>query len=273
MIRVVGKDSNAKWLISVLLVVGTAGALWYFLKTADQPAPATVTTGPVPVEVGPELPRYPMPSSVEPQRGTGQLITLPPLDDSDAYFKISLVNVFGTDIGELLVEESLIEKFVTTVDNLTSSRISERIRPIGSVRGKFEVDVLDNDQEYILSERNYSRFDHIVTMLANADLDALFDTYRRFYPLLHEAFVRLGYPKGYLNDRVVEVIDHLLDTPYVEGPIRLVRPHVLYEFSDPELEALSSGQKMLLRIGGDHAAQVKQTLRQLRAIIAKPGQE
>ncbi len=273
MIRVVGKDFDVQLLITVLLAVGTVGALWYFLKTADQPAPAAVTTDPVPAEIEPELPRYPMPPPAELQQGTGQLILLPPLDDSDAYFKISLVNVFGTDIGELLVEESLIEKFVTTMDNLTRSHISERIRPIGSVSGQFEVDVLDADQEYVLSERNYSRFDYLVTMLANGDLDALFDTYRRFYPLLHEAFVRLGYPKGFLNDRVVEVIDHLLDTPNVEGPIRLARPHVLYEFSDPELEALSSGQKMLLRMGGDHAAQVKQTLRQFRTLITEPRQE
>ncbi|MCH8059896.1 MAG: DUF3014 domain-containing protein, partial [Proteobacteria bacterium] len=55
---------------------------------------------------------------------------------------------------------------------------------------------------------------------------------------------------------------------HVEAPIRLVRPHVLYEFSDPELEALSSGQKLLLRMGRDHAAQVQQTLRQIRARIA-----
>jgi hypothetical protein len=88
--------------------------------------------------------------------------------------------------------------------------------------------------------------------------------------LFQEAFVRLGYPKGYLNDRVVEVIDHLLDTPTVEGPIRLSRPHVLYTFSDPALEALSSGQKMLLRIGDDHAARVKHTLRRFRTLIAGP---
>ena len=51
-------------------------------------------------------------------------------------------------------------------------------------------------------------------------------------------------------------------------PIRLVRPHVLYEYADPDLEALSSGQKMLLRMGAGNAEQVKQTLRQLRAQIA-----
>ncbi len=272
MLVVVAKPFKAQSLIPVLLAAGAAAALWYFLKTADQPIPVPVAPDPVPAETEPELPRYPMQPSAEPQHGSGELITLPSLDDADAYFHLSLVNVFGRDVGDLLIEEALIEKLVTTMDNLTRSRISKRIRPIGPVGGRFEVDALGGDQEYLLSEHNYRRFDVLVDMLVNADVSTLFDTYQRFYPLFQEAFVRLGYPKGYLNDRVVEVIDHLLDAPRVEGPIRLVRPHVLYNFSDPELEALSSGQKMLLRMGNDHAAQVKQTLRQFRTVITQAQQ-
>jgi hypothetical protein len=259
--------NNAQFLIPVILAAGAAAALWYFFIAIDEPVPAVDVPDPVQEEVEPELPRYPMPLPPEPQHGTGQLIPLPSLDDGDAYFRLSLVDVFGNDVGELLVKEALIEKFVTSMDNLTRSRISSRIRPIGPVGGRFEVSALDNDREYLLSERNYRRYDYLVDMLANANHDALFDTYQRFYPLFQESFVRLGYPKGYLNDRLVEVIDHLLDTPQVEAPIRLVRPHVLYTFSDPELEALSSGQKMLVRMGDEHAAQVKQALRQFRTLI------
>ena len=268
MIEVVADDFKIPWLISILLVVGTAGGLWYFLKTADQLAPTAAAPEPLPAEIEPELPRYPMPARSEPQPGTGPLIPLPSLDDGGAYFRMSLLDVFGNDMGELLVAELLIEKIVTTMDNLPRSHISNRIRPIGPVSGMFEVVDLDDDQKYILSESNYRRYDYHVDMFTNADLDAFFDSYQRFYPLLQEAYVGLVYPQGYLNDRVVEVIDHLLDTPYVEGPIRLVRPHVLYEFSDPELEALSSGQKMMLRMGRDHAAQVQQTLRRFRTLIA-----
>lgn len=273
MLLVVSKDFSAQWLIPVLLAAGAAAALWYFWTTADQPAPVVITTDPAPAKVLPELPRYPMPPLTELQQKTRKLTPLPSLDDGDAYFKLSLVQVFGHGIDELLVAESLIEKFVTAMDNLPRSHISQRVRPIGPVSGRFEVDVLDGNQGYILSERNYNRFDVLVGLFANADADELFDTYQRFYPLLQEAFVRLGYPRGYLNDRVVEVIDHLLDTPTIEGPIRLDRPHVLYTFSDPTLEALSSGQKILLRMGNDHSAQVKQTLRQFRTLIAGPQQQ
>ena len=260
---------NTQFLIPVLLAVGAAAGLWYFFIAIVEPVPAVAVPETVPEEIEPELPHYPMPPLTEQQQKTRELTPLPSLDDGDAYFHLSLVNVFGKDIGELLVEELLIEKIVTSMDGLTSSRIAKRIRPMGPVGGRFEVDALDNDQEYTLSERNFLRYDYLVPALAKADLDELFDTYQRFYPLFQEAFVRLGYPKGYLNDRVVEVIDHLLNAPQVEGPIRLVRPHVLYKFANPELEALSSGRKMLLRMGDDHAAQVKQSLRQFRKLITE----
>ena len=75
------------------------------------------------------------------------------------------------------------------------------------------------------------------------------------------------YPDGYFNDRLVQVIDHLLATPEVVDPIELVRPHVLYEYSDPDLEALSSGQKLLLRMGTDNGKKIKNTLRKLRGLV------
>lgn len=103
--------------------------------------------------------------------------------------------------------------------------------------------------------------------MAGADLEITTETYRRFYPLFQESYVRLGYPDGYFNDRAVEVIDHLLATPEPKDPIRLVRPHVLYEFADAELEALSSGQKLLLRMGSKNAASIKRVLKEFRALI------
>jgi hypothetical protein len=86
---------------------------------------------------------------------------------------------------------------------------------------------------------------------------------------MQQAFAQLGYPDGYFNDRVIAVIDHLLATPEPEEPVRLLQPHVLYEFADPELEALSGGQKLLIRMGPDHAARIKTVLQNFRTRIAK----
>ena len=269
MMRVVARESRLIWVIPALLFVVAAGAGWYFLRPVEEPAPPPTPPEPAPAEVEPELPRHPLPEPAPPPEEAEPLPPLPPLDESDEVFTAALLELFGDDLVALLAEDSLIGRSVTTMDNLTRSRVAMRVRPIGPVGGQFEVDAID-EENYLLSERNFVRYDGMVDSLANADLDALVATYQRYYPLLQEAFVGLGYPEGYLNDRVVEVVDRLLDTPVVEEPIRLVQPHVLYEFADPELEALSSGQKMLLRMGAGNAAQVKMTLQQFRARIAGP---
>ena len=78
----------------------------------------------------------------------------------------------------------------------------------------------------------------------------------------------LGYPNAYFNDRMIDVINHLIATPEVNDPIILHRPHVLYEFIHPELEALSSGQKILIRLGSRNSIKVKQFLIEFKALIS-----
>ena len=123
---------------------------------------------------------------------------------------------------------------------------------------------MENGESLHISPDSYLRYAPLVDIVAFADTDAVVETYRRFYPLFQESYVRLGYPQGYFNDRVIEVIDHLLATPQPPEPVRVVRPHVLYEFADPELEGLSSGQKLLLRMGAKNSEVVKSTLQELR---------
>ena len=116
----------------------------------------------------------------------------------------------------------------------------------------------------LLGFNSYGRYDALVAQIYYADIDAVYDTYERFYPLFQKAYERLGYPDAYFNDRLIEVIDHLVATPMPEGPIVLPRPNVLYEFADPDLEALSSGQKLMLRMGPNNAATIKRLLQKLR---------
>jgi hypothetical protein len=202
--------------------------------------------------------------------GEGELVELPPLEESDTYFALALIDVFGPELETLLADEALIDKSVATVDNLTRSRVAEKIRPVGRLSGNFVVSAAGENGPFYLSPDNYARYRPLVNMVTGADLDELAATYRRFYTLMQEAFAQLGYPDGYFNDRVVAVIDHLLATPEPEEPVRLVQPHVLYEFADPELEALSGGQKLLLRMGPDHAARIREILTELRTRIAQP---
>jgi hypothetical protein len=42
----------------------------------------------------------------------------------------------------------------------------------------------------------------------------------------------------------------------------------MYQYADPKIEALSAGQKLLVRMGPDNEAIVKAKLRELRAAVA-----
>lgn len=265
-------DPDLKLLVPIVLVLIAAGAGWYFrdefLPKPEEPVETVVKSMPVesPVDKSPKHPVVPFePEESEP----ADLVPLPTLDDSDDYFLPAIVEVFGSAIEPLLIKDAAIDRFVATVDNLPRDHVAEKIRPVGRLRDAFSVDSAANDGPIYLGAENYGRYDQLVGQIASADVGTIVDTYRRFYPLMQQSYERLGYPNAYFNDRVIEVIDHLLATPETNEPIRLVRPHVLYRYADPELEALSSGQKLLLRMGGEHAAVVKRMLRELRVQLAQ----
>jgi len=262
---------TSQWLVPAILAIAVAAALWFYWSTRSEPVPTPVEslrpeTSRSPQEA-PTGPRYPVPELAEPVNESG-LRPLPPLDDSDEYFRLEINSLYGDAVGNLLVKTQLIERIVATVDNLPRAHVSEKIRPVGRLDGTFPVDGQDGSGEYTLSPDNYARYDLLVKLVSAADINKVVDVYRRFYPLFQKAYVNLGYPDGYFNDRLIEVIDHLLETPVVEEPVALVRPKVLYQFADPQLESRSSGQKLLIRMGPRHAAQIKETLRALRAAIA-----
>ncbi len=261
---------NERSLILIVVVAAVLAALWYFrdelMPQGEEPVPAAVETPVVEPanDPGPAHPLEPVEPAATIER---ELEPLPDLDDSDAYFLLALVDLFGSELEPLLVNEALIDRIVATIDNLPRKHVSEKIRPLGRLADDFSVEATEIDEEYFLSADNFSRYDLIAGLIGSADLDQAIDTYRRFYPLFQESYVRLGYPDAYFNDRVVEVIDHLLETPTPDAPIVLLRPHVLYEFADPELAELSAGQKLLLRMGSAHSDSIKTVLRDLRTRI------
>ena len=258
------------WLIPLLLAAGAVAALAWFLLSMDRQEPEPAAAEP-PAEGAAARPRpgpiYPLEPPAAEDAEARELEPLPPLSDSDAWFRRELGEIFGSQLGDLLADRELIEKFVATIDNLPRTHVAERLRPVGQAPGAFAVSPGDGDS-FVVDAANAGRYAPFVEMLAVADVDQLVDAYRRYYPLLQEAYVALGYPDGYFNDRLVEVIDHLLATPAVEVPIVLVRPHVLYEYADPDLEALSAGQKLMLRIGRENSERVRDVLAAFRERIA-----
>jgi hypothetical protein len=125
--------------------------------------------------------------------------------------------------------------------------------------------VTRDGERILLAGENYERYTPYVQLIAQLDVERLAALYLRVYPLLQQAYGEVGPAGRPFSDRVIAVIDELLATPEVAGPIELEQPSVYFRYKDPELEARSSGQKLLLRMGPANAAIVKGELRALRA--------
>jgi hypothetical protein len=155
---------------------------------------------------------------------------------------------------------------VVTIDNLPRQKVAVEKRPTSPVSGAFIA--VGDELHATLDPQNFARYQPMVAVIGKLDMQKLAGVYVRFYPLFQHAYQDLGYPNGYFNDRLVQVIDSLLATPQPAGPIDLVRPNVMYLYADPALESRPAGQKLLIRMGPENAATIKAKLSELRTAIA-----
>jgi hypothetical protein len=169
-------------------------------------------------------------------------------------------------------------QFVATVDNLGRSHAPPVAWPISPTEGRFTVQMHENAT--IVSSDNGLRYTPLVLLLESISIPQAVDLYVRMYPVLQKTYAELGFPNRQFNDRLLQVINHLLATPSaaqvmavqlieVKGPIPSLRPWVRYEFADPALEALSSGQKIMLRVGSVNQNRLKARLVGVRQEIIK----
>jgi hypothetical protein len=243
--------------IAVVVVCG-GGYYWYSRNPPQSTAPVMAPPAAAPA---PEAKiEHPLPTAGGPKG------PLPDLNDSDEAIKEAFGQAAGgSGAAAYLKPESIIRHLVVTVDNLPRQKVAVEKRPVMAPPGTF----LANGDELhaTLDERNFQRFAPMIDALRKLDMQRLAAVYVAFYPLFQKAYQDLGYPNDYFNDRLVKVIDVLLATPQLKGPVDLVRPNVMYVFADQSLESRPAGQKLLIRMGPDNAAVVKAKLSELRAII------
>ena len=252
------------WLIGIIVAAGIAvgGWFWYSSRATPPPPPpaARAPPAPAPANTAPQI-SNPLPSG-------DNAAALPALNDSDQVVHDSLAGVLGRNpVEEFLVPQNIVRHIVVTVDNLPRRKLAAELRPVKPTPGQ-TVTTTQGDIT-TLSDANFERYGPLVHAVQAADVKALALVYERLYPLFQQAYEDLGYPGKYFNDRLVEVIDQLLQTPEVTGPIQLTQPKVFWEYADPALESRSAGQTLLIRMGPANARVIKAKLRDFRAEIAQ----
>jgi hypothetical protein len=250
-----------RWvLLAVVAAVIAGGAVLWKQSRPDQSVPTSADGTPAPVSDS----HYPVP---EPSSDAPAAPPPAELDGSDAAVRSALEQALGqAAVDAFLVPNEFARRFVALIDSLDRHPVPLQFRPTRHVEGVPHT--TPQGEYFILHPEDQKRYDGWVAALDAVDARKAADLYLQYYPLLQKGYEDLGYPGAYFNDRVVKIIDHLLATPEIEGPIELVRPKVLYLFADPALEQRSWGQKALIRMGTQNASKVKDKLRELRELIA-----
>jgi Protein of unknown function (DUF3014) len=283
--------SRAAIAVAAVVILLALGGGWYWWQqrytlpplppTPAEPAPPVAAAPPAPAPA-PAAPAIQHPIDEAPQAAASAPAPLT-LDNADPVLRNALIELLGTKpVASMLQTDDFARRVAATVDNLGRAHAAPRLWPVAPIAGRFSVQAADGGEQ--IAAANAARYDAFVAFATSVDAKRSAALYRRYYPLFQRAYQELGYPQSYFNDRLVAVIDQMLATPEpatpptvrlteVKGPIARGagdRPWTRYEFTDPALEALPAGSKMLLRMGPQHAARIKQQLRAFRAEIARP---
>lgn len=201
-------------------------------------------------------------------------------DEAELEVSDVLTQLFGRkSVRTLFQVQDFPRRFVATVDNLGRAQAPKSLWPLNPASGRFTVQVLDSGS--VISLDNGLRYAPYVQLIEGVDMRQLAALYTRLYPLFQHAYEEIGFPKHYFNDRLVKVIDLMLDTPEPQvpikvrmptmaAPVQLKHPWMFYVFDDPALQSLSAGQKIMLRMGVINQRRIKAKLVEFRRLIAVP---
>lgn len=254
------RRSRTPWLLAagVALLAGGA-AVWFFIAGREGPPPATEQ--PAPVAAAP-------PPVQRTLCETADAVTLPSLDDSDA-FVAKLVRALSTNrrVTAWLATDNLIRNFTVVIENVSNgispARHLQALRPTGPFR------VTDTNVVLVVDPRSYARYVPIADAVDSVDVQAAARLCATLKPRLSEAYGELG-RDGSFDTALERAIVAMLRAPVLSGNERLVPMGALYAFEDETLESLTPAQKHLVRMGARNVRVIQDKLRQIALAIGIP---
>jgi hypothetical protein len=246
-------------LVAVVILGGGLAAYYYWQQTQSEPDAVDVSALPPPIAPAKpalrQVVKVPEPTS-----------PLPQLGESDSIMPEALASLMGKEsLMKLFRSERIIHNIVVTIDHLPNQGLPVDTMPVTPVPGKFVASVADGEMS--ISPKNTARYTPYVRLAGVVNTEKLVGLYLRLYPLFQQSYEELGYPNKYFNDRLIEVIDHLLAAPDIKEPVKVVQPKIVHLYADPDLEGRSIGQRILMRIGSENEAKVKSKLQEIRQAL------
>jgi hypothetical protein len=226
------------------------------LPAESAPAPLETEVPAVPIAA-------PVATEVQPKTPPAPVVTE---ETGDRYARESIDAVNGGKaLAQFVVGDYVVERVVAIIDALRRGEVPYKLLPVGKPSTTFPIS--DDGLRVTLDAAGFSRYDGFAQWVGGLDTTALVSLLNDYEMIATQALTRMGVSDFDIRSAVLAATTQILSTPQVTVDAELMRREANWVYMDPELEALSSLQKQVLRMGPENADIIQQKARDIRGVL------
>lgn len=274
-------DDKANPTILAILFAGILATLVFILMTGDygkSAVPETTKITPVEIEMVPAPEPEPEPEPIVEDVVVIEEEALPELppepivteETADTYAreKIEIVNG-GKALDQFVAGDYIVERSVAIVDALRRGEVPYKLLPVGRPSKSFSVS--DDGLRVTMDPSSFSRYDGFALWVNGIDVMAIAKLLDDYEQIATQALSRMGVGDFDIRSAVLAATTEILATPIAPQSAELMKREANWVYMDPELEALSSLQKQVLRMGPENSEIIQTKARELRGAVLESG--
>ena len=271
-------DNKANPIILAILFAGILATLMFMLMTGDSgksEVPEQVNEiKPLEMEMAPT----PEPEPIEEEVVVPEEKVLPELspeptvteETADTYARQTIEAVNGGNaLAQFVAGDYIVERAVAIVDALRRGEVPYKLLPVSRPSKSFPI--IDDGLRVTMDPSGFSRYDGFAQWVNGIDVLAIVELLNDYEQIATEALSRMGVGNFGIRSAVLAATTEILATPIVRQSAELMKREANWVYMDPALEALSSLQKQVLRMGPENSEIVQAKARELRGAVLESG--
>jgi hypothetical protein len=273
-------DDKANPIILAILFAGILATLAFILITGDygesEVPEQTAEITPVEIEMVPAPKPEPDPIEEEVAEVAEEVLPeLPPEatvteETADAYAREIIESVNGGKaLAQFVAGDYIVERAVAIIDALRRGEVPYKLLPVGRPSKPFLIS--DDGLRVTMDPSSFNRYDVFAQWVNGIDVLAIVELLNEYEQIATEALSRMGVGDFDIRSAVLAATTEILATPIAPESAELMKREANWVYMDPELEALSSLQKQVLRMGPRNSEIIQAKARELRGAVLESG--
>ncbi|MGB1336188.1 MAG: DUF3014 domain-containing protein, partial [Luminiphilus sp.] len=187
-------------------------------------------------------------------------------ETADSYARETIESVNGGKaLAQFVAGDYVVERAVAIVDALRRGEVPYKLLPVGRPSKPFPIS--DDGLRVTMDPSGYSRYDGFAQWVNGIDVLAIVELLNDYEQIATEALSRMGVGDFDIRSAVLAATTEILATPIAPQSAELMKREANWVYMDPELEALSSLQKQVLRMGPENSEIIQAKARELRGAV------